>query len=278
MSDLIVSENGTHYSIRYDGLDADDHKIDLSQLGISLQGFARILAVIAHFSYTGSYNKQYDALSVKVFAVPTDEHHCFEVKAWISKVVGSENLWSGTGGGLLVALINYLFGRRRAEEMKYLNEALKQSMGQNAENNKMLIATIERLVEGLKPSAKQALSPIGETCKSISIHKGDVSVSSFDENTKSRFYDELVNKIENSRRFSGIISEMDMETGTCKVLLDSSETGRRTNAVISDPIGKRPGNPYVLAMSQGARIAFIAKPEVDADGDVVRLHISDTVD
>lgn len=44
-------------SIRYEGGNADVHEIDLSQLGLSLQGFARVLAVSAHYVQTGKYNK-----------------------------------------------------------------------------------------------------------------------------------------------------------------------------------------------------------------------------
>jgi len=73
-------------SIRYEGHDADGHQIDLSQLGASLQGLARILAVSAHFVQTGKYNKQYSALSVQVVAAPVQEHHCYEVLAVVKDV------------------------------------------------------------------------------------------------------------------------------------------------------------------------------------------------
>lgn len=269
------SEKGSEYSIRYDGLDAEAHKIDLSQLGISLQGFARVLAVFAHFAYTGNYNKQYDALSVKVFATPTKDHHCYEVSAWIARVASSEYLWSGTGGALLVALMNYFFGKRRAEELKYLNDALQLAMGQNKETTQQLLATIQKMMDSLRPSGRQALAPIDESCATISVFRDSEEYVTLDKAAKARFSDNSINTIEPSRKFTGVISEMDMESGTCKVLLDGSDTGRRTLATITDPIGKRPGNPYVVSMSQLSSISFDAKPEVDTDGNVVRLHISD---
>lgn len=43
--------------LRYEGRDADAHEIELHQLGESLQGFGRVIAVAAHFSQTGQYNK-----------------------------------------------------------------------------------------------------------------------------------------------------------------------------------------------------------------------------
>ncbi len=51
--------------IRYDGKDAEQHRIELHLLGESLQGVARILGVTGHFVATGQYAKQLQALDVK---------------------------------------------------------------------------------------------------------------------------------------------------------------------------------------------------------------------
>jgi len=48
--------------IRYDGIDAEGHQIQLHLLGESMQGIARILAVSGHFAATGQYAKQLQAL------------------------------------------------------------------------------------------------------------------------------------------------------------------------------------------------------------------------
>lgn len=264
-----------NFSIRYEGGDAEHHQIDLSQLGASLQGFARVLAVCAHLAHTGKYNKQYDALSVKVYAVPTEEHHCYEVVTWIKDVATSPNFWSGTGGAVLAALVAYVFSRRKEEEMKHLSEALKQALGQNADTNAKLLSTIEKMADALRPAAKQALTPIGSSCTSIGLHSEGKRTVSLDQSTKERFNRAEQNSIEPTRTYTGVISEMDMETGTCRVLLDGDETGSRVQAIISDPIGKIAGNPYVTSMGQIVPISFQAKAEVDPDGNVVKLYISD---
>ena len=97
LTDTQAAEPWT-FSIRFEGGDANAHQIDLNQLGASLQGFARVLAVSAHFAQTGKYNKQFDALSVKVVADPVQEHHCYEISATIvQQIISSEVLWSGLG-------------------------------------------------------------------------------------------------------------------------------------------------------------------------------------
>lgn len=266
-------------SIRYEGGDAVRHEIDLHQLGISLQGFARILAVCAHMEQTGKYNKQFDTLSVRVYAAPVQEHHCYEVLAFIKDVAMSKEIWSGFGGATLTLLVQYVFNRNKAEEMKHLSEALKQSMGQNASMVDRMLGTIEKMADALRPAAKQALQPIGSSCKSIGIHQPGVDrpVVVVDQEAKDAFSAVDIGQILPTREYGGLISEMDMETGGCRVSLEGDESGQRIAAVITDPVGRAAGNPYATAMAQIRAIRFMAKAEVDAEGAIVKLHISDIV-
>lgn len=264
------------FSIRYEGGDAESHHIDLNQLGISLQGMARVLAVSAHFSETGKYNKQFDALSVKVVANPVQEHHCYEISATIQQVIGSKELWSGLGTAIFVGVVGYVFNRRKGEEMKHLSEALKQSLGQQADMQGKLLSTIEKLADALQPSVRQALAPVGQSVESINIRRqGDSSPSVvLDRETKELASVGKENTITDSRQYSGVISELDMITGTCKVALEG-DPDIRIPAAITDPIGQRPGNPYAAAMLHLSPIRFIAKSELDQEGAIVKLYISD---
>lgn len=265
------------FSIRYEGGDANSHQIDLQQLGISLQGFARILAVSAHFAKTGEYKKQLDSLSVRVVANPVQEHHCHEVSASILQQIGSsEVLWSGLGTGIVTSVIAYVFNRRKGEEMKHLSDALKQSLNIQAEAQGKLLATIEKLADALHPAVKQALTPVGQSVESINIRPqaGNQSPIILDRETKELASASKENTITESQKFTGVISELDMITGSCKVALQSDAESRVTS-IITDPIGKRPGNPYVIAMSNLSPISFIAKAEVDPEGTIVKLYVSD---
>lgn len=271
-----VSEPWT-FSIRYEGGDANAHQIDLHQLGASLQGFARVLAISAHFAQTGEHKKQLDSLSVKVVANPVQEHHCHEVSATIvQQIVSSEVLWSGLGTALFMGVIGYVFNRRKGEEMKHLSDALKQSLGIQADAQTKLLATIEKLADALQPSVKQALTPIGQSVESINIRPqhGQSSPVFMDRETKELANASKENVITEARTYTGVISELDMITGACKVALEG-DPDCRIASIITDPIGQRPGNSYATAMSNLASISFIAKAEIDADGVIVKLYISD---
>lgn len=267
------------YAIRYIGGDADRHALELHQLGVSLQGFARVLAVCGHLAQTGRYNKQYDSLSVRVYAVPVDEHHCYEVLAQIKDIALSKEVWSGIGGVTLTLLAQYVFGKRSQEEMKHLSDALKQSMGHNAAVVDRLLGTVERMADALQPAAKQALVPIGSSCESIGIYrKGAASPEVvLDQSTKEALMGRTATDIENTREYVGVISEIDLETGNCRITLEGDPSAARVNATITDPVGKTPNNPYALALAQIKPLRFFAKAEIDAEGAIVRLYISDIV-
>lgn len=263
-------------SIRYEGGDAENHTIDLNQLGQSLQGFARVIAVSAHFAQTGKYNKQYDTLSVKVVANPVDDHHCFEVSATVVKLATSPELWSGLGTGLFMGIVGYVFNRRKEEELKHLSAALQQSLGTHADTQAKMLATIEKLADALQPSVRQSLAPIGQSVGSINIRQQGQATASvvLDEETKALASANRANTITETLHFSGVISELDMLNSTCKVSLENDPESR-IQSVITDPAAQLPGNRYVTAMAAMLPIKFSGKAEVDQEGGIVKLYISD---
>lgn len=266
------------FDIRYEGGDADAHTIDLNQLGVSLQGLARVLAVSAHFAQTGKYNKQFDTLSVKVVANPVAEHHCYEISTTIMQIASSRELWSGLGTAVFIGLVNYVFNRRKGEEMKHLSDALKQTLGMQADTQTKLLATIEKLADALQPAVRQAVAPVGLSVDSINIRPANSNTPAvvIDRETKELAHGDRSNIIDSARKYTGVISELDMFTGGCKVALDG-DPDIRIAATITDPVGRQPGNPYATAMSQLSQISFIAKAEIGLDGEILRLHISDLV-
>lgn len=271
-----TSDGNWSLSIRYEGGDAEAHSIDLHQLGQSLQGMARILAVSAHFVETGKYNKQFDALSVKVVAEPVKDHNCYEVTATILRVATSGVLWSGLGTAALMGVLGYVFNRKKVEEMKHLSDALKQSIGQQGETQERLLLTIEKLAESLQPSIRQAMTPVGQSVESIHLLRRDATGSRvvLDRETKELSQVGKDHAITGPHQMSGVISELDMVSGSCKVSLES-EPDTRIPAKIVDPVVSLPNNPYAQALSQITTITFTAKAEIDSDGNTVALYISD---
>lgn len=260
-------------SIRYEGGDATVHSIELNQLGMSLQGFARILAVCGNFVETGKYNKQFDSLAVKVVAKEPDEHHCYEVWASVQSFLTSANLWSGAGGAVLAAIVAYVLSRRSSEEMKMLKDALDRALANNAQHTDKLIATIDKMAEALRPSARMATAPIDKTVGSIDLYTGGQKIVHLDPEAKQFFSQQAQTKFDQTKTYVGIFSELDTKTGSCKVSLGDSE--QRIQSEITDPIRVMPNNPYALALASQQPLSFRAKAEIDEDGEITRLFISD---
>ena len=104
-------------SLRYDGLDAENHEIDLACLGESLKGFSKILATAGNFAVTQRYSKNVAGQDVKVYAKEA-RANCFTLDA-VLNFVGQSQLFSGAVGSILGALIPYILAgthRKRRNE------------------------------------------------------------------------------------------------------------------------------------------------------------------
>lgn len=198
-------------------------------------------------------------------------HRCFEVWAVIKPIVETKELWAGAAGAILGPLITYIFTRNKKEEMKHLAEALQRSLGTNAEMMKGLLETVDRMADSLRPAARQALRPIGDSCSGIRVTTG-TQTDVFDEDTKAQFAG-ASSTIGKALKYEGILTEMDMDASSCKVHL-KGESGRVT-AKITDPVAAQPNSIYAQAFAAGIPLEMIAKAEFDSEGNIVRLHVSD---
>ncbi len=272
-----MNESQMIYVIQYDGLSYGEHTIDLASLGESLQGFSKVLACIGHFVATGQYNRRYSSLGVRVSTTANLEKGCIEIPVIISEY--SAQIFSGFGGAVLTAIVSYVISRRGKAEMEHLAKALEQSLNQNKELQDRLLSTIDKMADGLVSANRQALSPIGTACQTISILEEDrkTSVMSADKKLKEFFSEAQTQAIEDERVYSGVISELDRLTGTCKVAMEGDDIDDRVNGLITDPSLSMIENEYVKAFSSGQVLKFKAKAKLNSDGDIVRLYISDTI-
>lgn len=284
-------DNVSFIAVRYEGNEAEQHEIELRQLGESIQGFARIFAMCANVLGTGKITRHLDSLDVRVMAVPVAEHHCFEVLAKIKSLAMSKDLWSGVFGVLLAAVVQYVLSRKDQEQMKYLNEALQQALRNNRGANEQIavtvdkmtatidrvMASVDKLADALRPAARQALMPIGRSCERIDLYSGDRQpFLSLGPENKQAFADANAVLSDHLASYIGVISEFDMATGACKITLDGEPS--RIAAIVTDPIFNRPNNPYVEAMAGASALRFLAKADLDADGNPSKLYISDTAE
>lgn len=276
--EVIESEAGWQLSIRYEGGDAEAHELDLNQLGESMQGFARILAMTANFVETGKINRHLDAMSVRVLAKAVPEHRCYEVWTSIQSLIVTKEFFAGLASGSLPAIVQYVLSRRDKEEMKHLSSALEKQMELAAGNSEKtmdrLLSTIEKLADALRPSVKRALAPVGKSCQQIDLYADGARMSTLDADLKQALTGAQTSFPDHATRYTGVITGLDMTTGACKITLDGEE--ERIAGQILDPVVTTAGNPYAEAMSAASKISVLAKAETDPGGAIIKLYVMDT--
>ncbi len=275
-------------SIRYEGLDAANHQIDMMALGISLQGFGRVYSTAAHFALTGKYVRQIQAMDVRAY---TDEakQGCFEVPVFIQSLIQAD-VFSGIAGAILGPLVTYIICKasNNRAEMKALKEILEQQLRDRAQQDaaltERLMNLVEKMADNLKPSVRQAVSPIGGTCDRIDLAPSNGgSTFSIDQATKDAIMsDGDDDEITNQRTFRVTIVEIDRERATAKVRLgddqeDECDEDHRVSAHITDPSFAYPTNLYYQSLSSNKPITVTAKAALKS-GLIRTLYISDAGD
>jgi len=272
--------------IRYDGLDADQHLIEMGYLSESLNGISRILSTSATYAATLKHVQRVDARLFRAYALLPDQHGCYEVLAVVGSIAQPSILHPllGIAKPLYEALIAWIFAQQKKDDatvdaMKEVCvEALKQ-MGLTArsENEKQLEVMCE-MVEALRDATKQAVQPVGVTCDQMTIRPTvpDVARIRIDRAAKETILEEPPTEVLPARPYTVLLSEIDIHTRGCRVSFAGEAEGR-IKGIIADPVLTVAGDPYTKAMNERKPITVIAKAMVDAHGEIKRLVISDSV-
>ncbi len=252
------SDNVATICLRYEGLEAAAHEIDLNQLGQSLQGFAEVFARCVNVIEIGTLYSHNEALGFHVVAMPVAEHHCFEVLAMVKCVAMSREMWSGAFGVVLAVVVQFVLSCGDRDDMKYTHEALQTAMRHNealvqqnqgniaalsATVNKMM-AVLDKLADSLRSAARQAMAPIDRSCQRIDLYADGERFMSLDAEHK-RAFAEVGSTVSSLTAYVGLISEFDMASGTCKVTLKGHAS--RIPAVVLDPVGHWPNAGWILS-------------------------------
>ncbi|EIV9530140.1 hypothetical protein [Klebsiella aerogenes] len=250
-----TSIQDVNFTLRYDGLDAEKHEIELSSLGESLKGFSKILATAGTFALTQKYSRNTSSQEVKIYATEA-RANCFSLDT-VMNFISQSQLFSGSAGAILGALIPYIFAKnaQKKEEMKYLKDALEKAIealgNKDKDTIEGLISVINKMAGELRPSVRQAVSPIGNTCKKISVSQGNgFKPAVIDEDDKA-----IIDKLDDDevlglREYRIFFTEFDAHRMTAKVIIDGDDSDKRIPAQISDPSASKSDNPYLLSLSR----------------------------
>lgn len=269
--------------IRYDGMDADGHVIDLGLLGQSIQGASKLLGSAGSIVMTGQFAKKTKSMSVRVLA-GQPEAHCWEIPAIITTVLLPavapmfpiiKEAATAAATKAVTAIVNYAIstvaGRKKEADMS--REIAIKSLEEMGHTSRTAIEAMERLATSHKPAIRMFVAPVGQSCSNARI--GDPAFGSISIDSLMREAIDAPEEIEilETSDFEILISEFDFRNRSCKFStrdrLDDRFTGE-----ITDPIAQVPKNPYSAALDNQRWLWVRGKAQVKA-GDLEKLYISD---
>lgn len=265
-------------TLRYDGLDAEQHELDLYSLGESMQGFARVTGTVAHLALTQEYKRYFRSHSLRVLA-KEPQANCYRVDL-VFEFIKQHQILSGSFGVTIAALIPWLYIRAtKADESGQRDHLARVAVEAMAQQNKevtdRLLDTIEQMAADLKPAMLQSTSPIDMSCATIGILTPERDYFLGAKEKKALLLPSA-NELSDLTDFTVLITELDLERKTCKARFPHETDDRRIPCEINDPLLRTVKNPYSSAMDAGEPILVKAKA-LFQDFVIKRLYISDVV-
>jgi hypothetical protein len=273
--------------IRYDGLDAEDHLIELGLLGSSIQGAARLLGSAGSIALTGQYAKQSQALFVRVLA-GQPQAHCWELPAIITSIlpVGMpvapllpmfKEAAREAATKAVTGIVNYAISKvgRRPKEAEMAENVAIKALAEMGHTSRTAIEAMERVVSGQRPAIRLFVAPVGESCSVARIGDPAFGAVGVDAVTRQAIDEPDTAEIREAADYEILISEFDLKNGSCKFSLrDQENPADRYVGEITDPIARQAKNPYSSALDHQRWLWVRAKAEVK-DGQLERLFILD---
>jgi hypothetical protein len=270
--------------IRFDGLDAEKHEIELGSLAESLRGLSRIITVTSHFALTQELVLKQPRFAVRVVAQAPKEG-CFIIHAFVQYAhqhVLFTSFASATLAALTSTLISFTVAKalNKKEEMKQLRGALETAIHELGTRDQAtvdrLLNTVDKMADALVPAVKHAVAPVGSSARTLTIGvaSADERKVVIDEPDKATILSQATLTVTDESTYEVLITELDMDSGSCHVSLAGETETERYAARITDPAVSLPNNAYVTSMAAKTTLRVRAKATM-RDGQIERLYISD---
>lgn len=254
--------------IRYFGLDADRHQLDLVALGQSLQGASRIIDLAASIAIP-SRRPNFRILS----SVPSAK--CYEIQVIIAMMQPFLPVVIAGAQKAVEDLVSYGIASltKKPETTERAMDIARISLEEMGQTSRAAIEAVRSMGDLPKSSAKKFLSPVGKSCDQAIIGNQETGAIPFDITDKDSLEAHPID-IGPTEGYNVLITEIDLVNGTCKFALDGEPENRRHLGKITDPSIGIPMNAYSSALAQNSWLKVSGKAELN-EGRMTRLFISD---
>jgi hypothetical protein len=274
-------------NIKYDGLDAERHYIDGTQLACSIAGVTKLYNSIAHVAFHGGV------------AHPSTFHMRFYVgpiapgsityALYLFLVHGTlpiyPEIFSEFAEMAMPGLVKAVFARRSGQT-KQVDQAVEmiREMAERADDfarmvhkdhlteKSRLYDLVEKLTDSNRGSMKDMVAPIGRSATEITHFSRTPEEIRVDEPMAVAFRSKKEVMIGDQTAFVAKIVAVDTKTGHCKIEIDGYDSP--ISGKITDPALEQPGNSYTHALDTQQTVTLTAKP-VFRNEEIATLYISD---
>lgn len=270
-----MTDDHLNIPIRYDGLDASRHELDLIALGQSLQGAGKLIRAAASIVIIQPQLAR-SSLRMRVMAGPPQPgSYIFNTfVAPLSPLL--PGLTTGANKAI-EAIVSYTISRftKKPEKTDKAFELALKCVEENGLTARMAIEAVSKIAEGQRPAVRQFVVPIGESCETAQIGNLPSVALLVDRSDREEIDADDQTTIGDEASFEILISEIDLHNRTCKLQMRGESVDKRFAGSITDPAIGMAANNYAMALSERRWLMVKAKPEM-SDGNVVRLFISDS--
>jgi hypothetical protein len=151
--------------LKYEGLDADEHRIDAQFGGESLAGIGHALTLVSHYAATGVVRQRSPYSEETRLYFTGGKRGSLD---WLLQVVihNPDAIMVGLGVNGITELVKYVFSRAIGKTPKIENQAV-------ATLDKERSGDLEALIEAVEPALKRGHRVIGESAQQITIINGN---------------------------------------------------------------------------------------------------------
>lgn len=275
-------------NLTYRGNDADNHRIDLIQIGHSLSGAGRLYNSVTHFYFHGTVPARNFKPIIRTYtSEPTAGCINFVLLASIIAQhlpTYSEILFKFSKQAI-AQVLKAIFAKRIGNTAA-MEKALDVIMQMHSENVSLMKAFVQdgamtkdqlfnlvgQLALNNRPAMAEMVAPIGQSCRSMTHFDQTPQKILIDEPTAVVMRSKENLEVGTQMEFPAVILGVDTVTGQCRIRFADDNCEARGK--ITDPALKEVHNIYTSALDTKQVVVLTAKP-VNRNGELSKLYISD---
>lgn len=290
--------------LEFDGLDADEHRIDAQKLGYALGGISKLYRSVNHFYFTGMIPTQIRKPEVQILIGPpragsityalwvviahgrlpmypellaefADLCTPQIVKAVIAKRAGQPKIAEKAIDAVHdIAKENAEVAKRVLDYAQLVEQGHQERDRAGRDERATLVALVERLAQANGSAMTNMVAPIGPSARTLTHFKGRPAEFVIDEPAADVIRAKGALEVLDETTMKVKIEAVDKISKTCKVV--SEEWPGPVKGKITDPALDTPENVYTHALDTATEILVTGKP-VLKDGELHMFYISNAI-